>query len=471
MPRVRANGGSRWAQRTAAATQDYQAGVQAPRVSWQQATVAASEAHKQAVIQAAQEGRFAKGVQKAGDAKWLKAASGKGAERFGPGAAAGQGDYEQGVAPYLQVIESTPLPPRGPKGDPKNIQRVAVLATALHKRKTGFSLVVMLATIAVLALIVLGMYATVTAGALRPRTPGSSAEFIHTASPWKRLGSLMPAAAVVSLVIGATLMMVALDTVSFSATAAPAGGAAMAAVAGDPAQVRNVPFGQEPMMLTHWLKAQTAGFYQWTHPTGHDVQRGFRGRDAVAAPLPMMATGYNEPLEPQEAISASIGAGAVAGDVELLTFLLYYPNLPGIDARMIDLSGLEARLVDFVTVEDTTTATAGGVYSGSRALNAGSDLLLANTDYAILGAHIGGICGALTVRGTDTGNLRVGIPGIPARPDITARWFMYLTEETGIPLIPVVNSANKAAIFIENITDENLVAVPFALVLARLSMG
>src|SRR5260370_9394496 len=178
MPRVRANGGSRWAQRTAAATQDYQAGVKTPSVWWQEATVAESEAHKQAVIQAGQEGRFAKGVQKAGDAKWLKAASGKGAERFGPGAAAGQGDYEQGVAPYLQVIESTPLPPRGPKGDPKNIQRVAVLATALHKRKTGFSLAVMLATIAVLALIVLGMYALLTARPPPPLPPRPFSAFL-----------------------------------------------------------------------------------------------------------------------------------------------------------------------------------------------------------------------------------------------------------------------------------------------------
>src|SRR5258708_26051987 len=210
MPRVRANGGSRWAERTGVATRDYQAGGQAPRVSWQQATVAASEAHKQAVIQAAQEGRFAKGVQKAGDAKWLKAASGKGAERFGPGAAAGQGDYEQGVAPYLQVIESTPLPPRGPKGDPKNIQRVAVLATALHKRKTGFSLVVMLATIAVLALIVLGMYAIVTARGLPPPTPPGFPGFIHTASPWEKSSGLLPAAAAVSLVIGGSPPLCAL---------------------------------------------------------------------------------------------------------------------------------------------------------------------------------------------------------------------------------------------------------------------
>src|SRR6266481_6168743 len=122
MARVRGNGAERWANRTAAATGDYQAGVASPRTSWQAATTAAADAHKAATTQALAEGRFAKGVARAGDGKWSRNAQGKGAERFGPGAAAGVEDYRNGVAPFLQVIESTPLPPRGPKGDPRNIQ-------------------------------------------------------------------------------------------------------------------------------------------------------------------------------------------------------------------------------------------------------------------------------------------------------------------------------------------------------------
>jgi hypothetical protein len=35
----------------------------------------------------------------------------------------------------LQVIESIQLPPRGPKGDPRNIERVRVIAQALRARK------------------------------------------------------------------------------------------------------------------------------------------------------------------------------------------------------------------------------------------------------------------------------------------------------------------------------------------------
>jgi hypothetical protein len=49
----------------------------------------------------------------------------------------GSDDYEKGFAPYRDVIEQTALPPRFPKRDPRNIQRVSAIATALAKKKTG----------------------------------------------------------------------------------------------------------------------------------------------------------------------------------------------------------------------------------------------------------------------------------------------------------------------------------------------
>ena len=265
--------------------------------------------------------------------------------------------------------------------------------------------------------------------------------------------------------------MPALDLVSASATAAAAGGSAMAAVAGDVLTVRNCPIEQKPMMLTCWVKSQTSGFFQFIHPSGHDQVRDLRFRDVAAAVLPLMPLGWPEPLEPQELLTLTISGAATAGDIELAHHLMYYPSLPGIEGRYIDSAQLDSRVIELVTVEDTTTATAGGAYSGQRALNAASDLLYANTDYAILGANIGVTCGALCIAGSDLGNLRVGIPGMSGRPDITSNWFVNLSDQFGLPLIPVINSANKAAVLITNVQDENTAAVPFALLLARLSPG
>jgi hypothetical protein len=245
----------------------------------------------------------------------------------------------------------------------------------------------------------------------------------------------------------------------------------MAAVAGDSLTVRATPFENRPQLLTVWVKSQTSGFFMLTHPSGHDLVRDLRFRHVAAANLALMPEGLAEPMEPQETMVLTLSAGAVAGDIELAHMLFYYPTLPGIDAKLIDLDTLANRMVCQLTVEDTTTATAGGAYSGSRALNAASDLTKANTDYAVLGANIGALSGALTIRGTDSGNLRCGIPAMAGRPDITSNWFVWLTEQFGLPLIPVFNSANKAAIFIENVQDENLTAVPFALNMVQLTPG
>jgi hypothetical protein len=414
---------------------------------------------------------FAKGVARAGDAKWSQAAQGKGAERFGPGAAAGVNDYQQGVQKYTQVIESTQLPPRGPKGDPRNIERVRVLAAALRKAKTGSALLHLVLGLGcaslVAALVVWAWPRSLSKGA----SGGSSSQ---SADGGHRSAALRGCAGfgLVALVAGAIACSgSAIDTVTFSATAPGAAGAAAAAVAGDSAAIRNTPIEQKPFIMQLWVKSQVSAFAQVTHPSGHDQVRDIRVRHVAATPLPMFAHGYPEPVEPQENLTVTLAGSAVAGQVELITAMVYYPELPGVMAKLIDTNSLSSRMVQLVTVEDTTTATASGAYSGARALNAASDLLIANTDYAIVGAHIGGICGALTIRGVDSGNLRIPIPGMPGRPDLTAWWFALLSEEFGIPCIPVFNSANKAGIFIENITDQALAAVPFSLLMAQLAPG
>jgi hypothetical protein len=135
MPAIRGNAGAKWVRRTQNAGEEYAAGVREPRASWQQSTIAAATNQAKGVQQAITEKRFEKGVAKAGDARWAQKALSKGVARFGPGVAEAQGDYETGFAPYAQVIQSTQLPPRGPKGDPSNIERVRVMAKALNDAK------------------------------------------------------------------------------------------------------------------------------------------------------------------------------------------------------------------------------------------------------------------------------------------------------------------------------------------------
>jgi hypothetical protein len=127
----------KWAARAGAAGGDYAAGVNAPRTDWAQATENAAQSWAAGTAMAATNGSFSKGVAKAGTDKWKRKASGVGAQRYTGGVAAAQPDFQNAIAPVLQVLSTVILPPRAPKGDPANLQRVAAIDTALRKLKTG----------------------------------------------------------------------------------------------------------------------------------------------------------------------------------------------------------------------------------------------------------------------------------------------------------------------------------------------
>lgn len=118
---------------------EYKTGVENPREDWKTATLAASGRYQTGVQQAIADKRFDKGVNNAGTSKWQTNASTKGPGRWAEGVAQGGSAYETGFQPYRDVIANTNLPARGPKGDPANIQRVAVLAKALNDKKKATS--------------------------------------------------------------------------------------------------------------------------------------------------------------------------------------------------------------------------------------------------------------------------------------------------------------------------------------------
>lgn len=128
---------AKYARVTPQRTQDFQDGVQTTQKDWASNTVKAKNAYKEGVQQSIQKDSFAKGVQQAGTEKWRRKTVELGTQRFAQGVAGAEGDYLQGFEPYRQVIQSTTLPPRYAKGDPRNIDRVKTVADALRKKKVG----------------------------------------------------------------------------------------------------------------------------------------------------------------------------------------------------------------------------------------------------------------------------------------------------------------------------------------------
>jgi len=129
----------KWVRRASVAGPDYQAGVTNPRAPWAAAAVAGKMNWQTGVQGAITRDAFAKGVTNAGDEKWRTAAIRKGPGRFAEGVAIGKDEWQKGFAPYQAAISAVVLPPRGAKGDPKNIERVRAVATTLRtlREKAG----------------------------------------------------------------------------------------------------------------------------------------------------------------------------------------------------------------------------------------------------------------------------------------------------------------------------------------------
>lgn len=126
---------NKWSRTTPGRTADYEEGVRNPRKDWHDNSQAANDAYKTAIQQSVAEDRWSAGVRNAGTARWKEGATTKGVARWGPGVQIAKSKYQEGIAPYVDLITRLDLPPRGAKGDPANIERVRVVAGALHDLK------------------------------------------------------------------------------------------------------------------------------------------------------------------------------------------------------------------------------------------------------------------------------------------------------------------------------------------------
>ena len=127
----------KWGRVTPTRTEDYTLGIKNPKRDWAQAATGAKESHKAAMATAAQNDSYAKGIAKAGTARWQDKATRKGPSRFAEGVVVGASDYATGFQPYADTIKATTIPPKFPRGDLRNLDRVKVLSQALRKKKTG----------------------------------------------------------------------------------------------------------------------------------------------------------------------------------------------------------------------------------------------------------------------------------------------------------------------------------------------
>jgi hypothetical protein len=251
-----------------------------------------------------------------------------------------------------------------------------------------------------------------------------------------------------------------LEVVTSFVTAPGATLTATAAATGNSLTVRAADVRSKVLLIDHWAFNQAVGVVRIRSPRLHDAVNGMRWRQPAAQVIPhypaLGPVGFPQFLIPQDTLIVEQSGSAVGGQIESNTMLIYYDNLPGVAARLIDGPTLSKNGINLTAVETTLTAIATGQYGGGVVLNAAanSQNLKANTDYALLGGLSDTRGTVIRISGVDFGSLGVGFPPEATIQEVTANFFVRHAFAYNLPLIPVLNSANAGGITVDVQTNQ-----------------
>jgi hypothetical protein len=250
---------------------------------------------------------------------------------------------------------------------------------------------------------------------------------------------------------------------------------ALAAAAGDALAIPNFVQGSRAEILEWWGgNSANACDFSLRSPSFHDNTRGLRSAfmfnptlsGADGDPQMLLPPRVTQPLYASDVITEEVN-GTATNNVGA-AFLAYFENLPGCDQRLITFDEVRARAVNNVGIRVSVTAGAAGDYGATRALNADDDRLIANTDYALLGATSQLPCCTLGVVGPETSGRKIAMP-LHWNELISADWFVWLSRKYGIPAVPVFNSNNKGNILLSAADPGGAIATAATLIFAELS--
>lgn len=261
--------------------------------------------------------------------------------------------------------------------------------------------------------------------------------------------------------------MSAIDTI-LCAAVNPGAGPTLATTAAsfDSLQVRAGNSARKVYLEGLGRMGTAAGFFGVRSPSLHDNTRGIRIPVAESPSVYTLPPEVDQVLQPMDILTAEISGGAAETDIGWLS--IYYEDLGGVTARLHtwpELSGL-IKNIKPLQVNVTSSATIGAWTD--TLITATEDLLIANTDYAVLGYIDNSNFGVVGIKGTETGNMRIGGPGSTSEL-VTSGYFIKMSRDSGRPWIPVFNSANKGATSVSVCASTASVAGSVTLILGQLS--
>lgn len=216
---------------------------------------------------------------------------------------------------------------------------------------------------------------------------------------------------------------------------------------GDSNAVRNFSLQSQAHLEDAWGQNATAGLLEVKSPKLHDNVQGILLRVAAATPQPLLPDEMRQLLYPQDTLV--ISQSGEASGVDAGSLLIAYDDLPGANARLGTWSQVQSQVRQYLTVQTNhTTAGTAGIYGGSQPINSLTDLLKANTDYALLGYSVSAAVCSVGWRSPDFSNYRIGGPGTTQIIE-TRDYFLRKSLLSGDPWIPIFNSANKGSTFVD----------------------
>jgi len=218
---------------------------------------------------------------------------------------------------------------------------------------------------------------------------------------------------------------------------------ALTANTGSSFTVKDFPASSPAYLEGLWAQNATAGVVRVHSARMHDDVQGIRFTSPAALIRNYMGDRAEQKLYPNDPLRFEQSGGGAETDSAAMLF--YYNELPGIAARLAMWEQVKSRIVNHLTVEVPVAGpVTAGDWSAGTAITALTDLLKADTDYAILGYQSGTQALAVGISNSDTGNLRVGGPGTTESLE-TRDWFQRLSVAHGTPHIPVFNSNNRGS--------------------------
>ena len=223
--------------------------------------------------------------------------------------------------------------------------------------------------------------------------------------------------------------------------------AAATPIGGPTFAVRDFPETAGARLEDVWGDQATQQIIRIRSPRMHDSSNGLRIAAPAGVTRALLPHETEEPMFPSDVLT--VESAGTAAEVDLIGLMMYYRDLPGIQARLETWDAIKPRVAHILALEvDVAAPAVAGNYSAAVGIDSIANALKANTDYAILGYLASTQCGVVGFTGTDFGNLRVGGPGA-AEPDDTREWFIRQSMLHGTPHIPVFNSNNKGNVLVD----------------------